>query len=163
LKRFAEGLSSIDALGTAVAMKDFNQAVPATERADVLTQLWETQGTLGQIGVFNYLLSTTPMVWSPTLAQHLKEAASASDPETRRLAINVWKLRPVAESRAVLIAALDDPLESNRMNAMHAIGVLPERDTLLKEYVKRHASDKDRTNSTRLAQAIVDRKTADKK
>jgi HEAT repeat protein len=161
IEKLIAGFSSTDSLSRRIAFDEFDKTVSPSERATVLSDMWErvqqTKQHKTRLTILAYLTDPHPggTIFNDRLRNHILEAGNDPDPDMKRLVINVLVEQKSADTRSRLLRFLQDEDDDIREAAITEISRWDDSESILKKYVATNQGRKERTSSVRKARFFL--------
>jgi hypothetical protein len=157
---------STDAFTRRIAFEEFEKRVPAADRADALSDMWELANSQQQRNVpstiLAYLLEPhhEGPLWNQRLRDHVLDVGNSGDPIMKRLVINVLKQQKDHVARSRLLSFLEDQDDGIREAAIMEISRWDDSYSILSAYVKLNERKKERAASVKKAKFFLNKHPA---
>lgn len=170
MKDFVSKFNVTDSLARRVAFEEFDKRVELSERAELLSEMWEfvesdPEQADVRLTILAYLIGEgqrEQMPWDDSLGKHVFAASKGSDPEMRRLVLNVLARSNTQTSRKQMLSFLKDEDDSIREAAIIEIFRKSDYQSVLSAYVKENEGKKERHNSVRKAKFFLSKQRESK-
>jgi hypothetical protein len=139
-RQILEGMESTCGLSRVMAISLFEARAPRPARVRILSSLWDAaagrpRADWARAGLLWYFAQHPELVWDEPLRLRIRQARSAASVELRRAALTVF-LRHQPEQRGEILAALADPDDWVRDQALRAIAGWPDAKPILKQFIE---------------------------
>ena len=167
MKDFVSKFNVTDSLARRVAFEEFDKRVELSKRAEFLSEMWEFVESNPKLAdvrptILAYLIGQKQMPWDDRLAKHIYAASKDTNPEMRRLVLNVLARSNTQTSRKQMLSFLKDEDDSIREAAIAEIAGGADYQSVLSTYVKENEGKKERHSSVSKAKFLLSKqKSAD--
>ena len=163
IEDFVPKFNVTDSLARRVAFEEFDKRVAPNKRAAILSEMWEFVESSPKLAdvrptILAYLIGQKQMPWDDRLAKYIFAASKDTNPEMKRLVLNVLARSNTQTSRKQMLSFLKDGDDSIREAAIAEIVRGVDYQSVLKAYVKENEGKKERHNSVSKAKFLLSKK-----